>query len=926
MNEYRTLSLTSPIPWPVLIPVAALLVYLVVRLYRSERGLVPGRMGKTLTVLRALLPILLLLMLLEPLFSIHWSEALKGRVILLLDGSLSMLATDEHRTDDEKVRLADTLGLLPKGAREVSFREKAAVAAELGRAYPELLEAGKTAGPGSTEKAADTYLEKHEAAFDALESFSDDARKLASAKKRPPEVDKPLQEISTRLKTQVEAHKLIEEALEGPNGIADAAAYDRASGEVITAAAGALLAVQQASDSLLAKSDDKKVREALQQLDAMKRAEVMARLLRTGDAGILNELGAEFHLECYKLTGGDIVEVSPDKLAQSPGKAGFEVDGKKTDVASAVRVAAERVKDGRETSAVVLLSDGQNNAGDDPETAAKILAGSKVPLYTVGIGSGEPPKDIAIAELETSRVVYLGDEVHVGLVVKYDGFQGASAPARIEEDGKTLTEKRVAFPEDRRRTPAELAFVPETVGTHTCVALLPVQDGELIEENNRREFKVDVIDDRIRVLYVEGEPRWEYRFLKNLLMRDKTIELNRLMLEREAPELPRGSEPGRFPELKDDLFRYDVLIIGDLPADRFFPSDLKNIEAFAAENGGAVVVVAGPLFNPASYANTPIEQMLPVRMGRLDPTDEMRRKVQYNGFRPILTHEGEESPITRIMFDKLANATVWEKLPPLHWHAFLNDPKEGAEVLLKAPGTKEDDCVLLATQAYGLGRVLLLATDDSWRWRWGIGDKYFHKFWGQVMRWATAGKSSGRDRYVTMGTQKRRYEVGEPVEFQAKVLDADLHPLRDAQVSAVLERAGKPSEIVSLEFVPESEGRYRTRFQGLESGHYRIRLTVPGLPLNPSEAHVEIDVQDRPDVEQVELFLNQPLLESMSRITGARYFAADDCPRLCQAIQPTKKTVPRVEEIRLWTWPPFLVLFTLVICTEWVLRKKAGLL
>ena len=194
------------------------------------------------------------------------------------------------------------------------------------------------------------------------------------------------------------------------------------------------------------------------------------------------------------------------------------------------------------------------------------------------------------------------------------------------------------------------------------------------------------------------------------------------------------------------------------------------------------------------------------------------------------------------------------------------------------------------------------------------------------MRWATAGKSAGRDRYIRMGTEKRSYDEGEPVEFQAKVLGADLKPLRDSSVAAVIEREGKDVETVALEFIDGSEGRYRYRFPGLERGHYTIRLNVPVLPVNPSEAHVEISVADRPDLEQVELFLNQPLLESMSRIAGGKYYPAEDYAKLCDALRSTKKRIPLTREIRLWHWPGFLIMFTLIICAEWALRKKSGLL
>jgi len=929
MDEYRTFRLASAIPWYVFIPLAAILVLLIVRMYRAERALVSRPMGRALTALRALLPLLLLLMLLEPILSIHWFETLKGRVILLLDGSLSMASTDEARPGDEKVRLAEALGMLPAGARDIACGKLAERAAAAAKSTAASAEAGRLIDKLAPKRVLKEHRNRHREAFEAVEDFLGDLNDLLDDR-RPTEVERPLRPHAEKLKAHIAAHEKLEQVVkrlaEAPERLAGVVAWDASAAAMLTETAAALLAAQRASDSLLARSDDKAVRAVMAQLDEMTRADLMARLLKNKGNGLLEKLGERFHLECYRTAGHELENVKPDRALRSSGKLAFPTDGKVTDLASAVRAAAEQTKTDTETAAVVLLSDGQNNSGDDPEMAARVLAGTNVPLFTIGIGSGKPPRDIAIADLETSRVVYLGDEVHVGVVLKYDGFQGTSAKLRIEEDGRVVAERRVTFPAERRRTSTDAAFVPEETGLHTYRAVVPVQGGELIEENNVREFKVRVIDDKIRVLYVEGEPRWEYRFLKNLLLRDPTMEVNRIMLTRDAADLPRGTGNGQFPESKDELFKYDVLILGDLPADRFFPSELKNIEAFAAENGGAVVFVCGPMFNPDSYVGTPVGEMLPVRAARYAPSDEARRRIRYKGFRPVLTHEGESSPITRIAFDKFENAAIWENLPPLHWHAFFSDAKPGAEVLLRAPAEKKDDCVLLATQQYGVGKVLALGTDDTWRWRWKVGDKYFHKFWGQVMRWATAGKSEGRDKYIRMGTQKDHYDEGEPVEFQAKVLGPDLKPLRNGSVRAVLQRQDGPEDFVELTYVEGSAGRYRGRFVGLPNGDYTIRLNVDELPVNPSEAAVRISVADRPDLEQVELFLNQPLLESMARLTGGAYFPTEDYAKLFDAVKATSRRIPRVEEVRLWTWPGLLVIFTVLVCAEWALRKRAGLM
>jgi len=929
--ETRSFEFVSPIPWYALVPIAVVLVFIAVRIYRYERGMVPGALGKVLTALRAALPVILLLLLLEPLFAVRWFENLKGRVIVLFDSSLSMKSTDDRRPDDEKVRLADALDMLPKDSRDVSMQGLAARAAEYSATLAKYIEATPALGNAPKDEHVSAFKTAHKAAFAAVRDFQKELSQLIAAKTRPSEVAVPLAALEQKLKTQVGFHaELAKDALDDlathPERAAGVVAYDKSSAELLNESCKALIEAQKTSDALLAKSERKGIRDAIKKIDEMKREELMARVLKHDGKGILEELQKKFHVECYQLSGSRVIPLPAEKTVAS-GKMTFASEGANTNLANALRMAAGPANQQRETSAVVLLTDGQNNAGDDPEMVARELGGKKLPLLTVGIGSGEPPRDIAIAELDTSRVVYLGDEVHVELSIKYDGFQGGSAPARVVEGDRTITEKHVPLPEGRRRTLAELAFIPEEVGSHTYAAEIPLQPGELVKENNRVEFQVDVIDDKIRVLYVEGEPRWEYRFLKNLFLRDKTVDLNRIMLMREAEELPRGIRNGQFPETREELFRYDVLILGDLPASRFFLSDMKQIRDFVAENGGVLVMVCGPRFNPQGYFDTLLGELMPVFPDQVEVTDEVNRSIRYNGFSPVLTHEGENSPITRISFDRLENAMIWEKLPPLHWHAFLGRARQGAEVLLRAPGKEKDDCVLLASQTYGLGKVLLLATDDTWHWRWKVGDKYFHKFWGQVMRWATAGKTSGRDRWVRIATPKRQYEIDEAVELEARVLGTDLKPLHDATVRAQAERQDGRVSDISLEFIADSEGRYRGKFTGLEKGQYTVRLLADDLPANsPSDAHVQIDIMERPNMEQVELFLNRPLLESMSKITSGKYYPADEFRSVAKGIEPINKKVPHSREIRLWTWPPILVLFTLVVCTEWVLRKKVGLM
>ncbi|HUU96333.1 MAG TPA: hypothetical protein VM487_11380, partial [Phycisphaerae bacterium] len=336
-------------------------MFLAVRFYRHERAMVSGGMGRALAILRACLPVLLLLLLLEPVFSIHWSESLKGRVILLLDSSLSMAANDDRRPDDERVRLADSLGLLPDGVRDKSFEKLAARASHDAAQFPSVISAGKLIAesrrdaPGgvrpprspatgtSLQDTADTgratgtslqdaiadFKAKHRKLLKVIENFHDDLRSFIKERNRGTIIDKPLLETADSLKQHIAAHQNIKAAIAAldrnpakaaiaglPASGAAIAAYDQASADALNAAAAALISAQQTSDSFLARSDDKAVREALAKVDQMKRSEILAKLLGNGDAGLMSLLDKQFHLECYKLSGREVLEMAPDKVVR----------------------------------------------------------------------------------------------------------------------------------------------------------------------------------------------------------------------------------------------------------------------------------------------------------------------------------------------------------------------------------------------------------------------------------------------------------------------------------------------------------------------------------------------------------------------------------------------------------------------------------
>jgi uncharacterized membrane protein len=386
-------------------------------------------------------------------------------------------------------------------------------------------------------------------------------------------------------------------------------------------------------------------------------------------------------------------------------------------------------------------------------------------------------------------------------------------------------EESISLPADGKTLTIHLTDRPTKAGEITYVIDVAPRDGERDKTNNRQSRHVLVRDDKIRVLLAQGYPNYEFRFLKTLLERDQSLQVSTFLQDADPEYAGQDKTALRaFPVNRDDLFAYDVVIIGDLDPRLLPQSAWQNIRAFVSEKGGGAVFIAGPKFLPALYRDNPdVAALLPVKMDSASPAVEAGVT---HGFTVRPTPLGLQSPAFQLGDSRGETEQIWNSLAPLYWLYRAADLKPGAQVLADGMGKP-----VICFQYFGAGRVLFHAIDSTWHWRTGGNEPYFARYWVQTIRFLAHAKF-GKGRGAELTTDRGEYRRGETAQLRLRFLDPRLSPASE-EVAVIVTSPGQGRKRITLRRNSTMPGVYEGQLADVIDGQYEVLMVEPLLPGNP---------------------------------------------------------------------------------------------
>jgi hypothetical protein len=662
---------------------------------------------------------------------------------------------------------------------------------------------------------------------------------------------------------------------------------------------------------------------------AATRLDLARQTLTRNDGRFLRSLARRFRVRLYHFdsdaaavsaegTEDDLPSVIKDLRELMP-------DGTETRPAAAVRRVLDDLR-GVSPSAVVVFTDGVATGGEAEtlSAVAPLAARRRAPLFPVGIGSDGPGRDLELYDLTADEVAFLGDPVRVTARFRTFGLRGTPVTLTLtnRETGGVLAEATAEVGADGRPGEAELVFTPEAEGDLEVSLAVRTGGSEANTANNAATRRVSVRNQKVRVLLAEHAPRYEFRFLKALLEREPTVDLDTVLQEADlgfSQEDRTALE--RFPLRKEEILAYDVIIFGDLDPGLLGADALAAVAEFVRVKGGGLIGIAGPEFFPSRYAGTPLEPLLPVALeGFSAPSSDV---FLGEPFRPRVTLQGRQAgPMFRLADAGSLAEAAWDELPGLYWRADAPTLRPGAVVLVEAPNIAAPPSPLVALQRFGAGKVLLHLTDETWRWRFRAGDAYFGRYWVQTIRYLSRAALLGRDRAAELTADRRSYTQGEPVTLRVRFLDDRLIPQSGGVTVVIEDRAGGRQELV-LERTAELSDSFEARLERMPQGSYHAWVREPAFTGVPPAFDFRIDPPDRELLRREADFAD---LRRAAELSGGRFSTlaeADRLPSRLPAGRPVRleAATPRP----LWNRPELLLALAGVLTAEWLLRKRARL-
>jgi len=568
---------------------------------------------------------------------------------------------------------------------------------------------------------------------------------------------------------------------------------------------------------------------------------------------------------------------------------------------------------------IVVASDGAENGTPDSDASKELLEdlkARKIPVYTLGAGREEFDRDVQLDGVTMPRTALPGSVIPATVTVRQRGYTGETGRLEVRDGDQVLKTREIQFGASPLLT-VPLNFVPKSKGLREYTISISPMPGEEVRDNNSQSRLVEVQDRTAKILYIEGEPRWEYKFIRRALDDDHNLRLVSLLKSSESKFYRQGIENpqelgDQLPERKE-LFRYDGLIVGSVSSSFFSPQQQEDIYNFVSRRGGGVLFLGGRYaLGDGGYQSSSLADLLPVQLGK--PGEPSLHHVPA---RFELTPHGFEE--LQLSDNETLNRESWAKLPPLGDYQVTGDPKPGAVVLAEAVAPDKKRYPVLSSQRFGRGRALLFATDGSWHWRMEL-DSSNHSpetFWRQILH--TLVNEAPRE--VSVAAEKPLYLDEQHVRLQAQVDDENFQAVNGASVSATVFSPDGSSQEIPLQLSVEEDGVFRAEVEAPSPGVYRVEVTARAGEKEIGKGGSYFQRADG-GLESFSAEQNVPFLKRLAEQTGGKYYPLDQAGSLPEQLtySPAGISAPEVRD--LWDMPAWLLLLLILKGTEWAFRKQ----
>ena len=599
------------------------------------------------------------------------------------------------------------------------------------------------------------------------------------------------------------------------------------------------------------------------------------------------------------------------------------------------------------TSSVIIFTDGQHNTSSDLEDAVNSAKLRKIPLYFVGVGDPERPRNITVSNVYADPQVWNNDPFQIQAVINSEGIDKDQVKIELVEIEKTesgesnekiIAEKDVNLNSENERIKIDFIHTPKTPGAKLFTVRAEVIEGESnIDDNSPPSpTRVNVLDDNAKVLLVSGGPSWEYRALVRLLTREKMVNLSCWLQSLDDGRLQQGNTPiSSLPVTREKLFEYDVIIMLDPDPSEFNDEIINLYKSFVSEHSGGFLYMPGPVnagkFLSDSRTSSVIE-LLPVSLGDVGGMEVSGLLSLNNREWPLtIVSANADQPIMRFYEDPQKTLAQWKKLPGTYWSFPALEAKPATKVLIEHSDPtlrkKEIPRPLLVTGQFGTGRTTYLGFDGTWRWRTkGLDAEFFKRFWVQTTRYLVEGRSLAGKRRGQIETERFQYQIGDKIRLTATLREKNFEWMNDEKVKGILTYPNGEKKEISFDLLQNQKGIYETTVVAVNEGAYDVLIALEG----DNNEMVNINSNFMvvfPFQEIKETWLDSDKLKAIAVTTGGGYYNPDEIAAIPDAIPDLSRNLSYDSPpMPIWDNRIVFIVLVLLLVFEWAFRKKYKLI